>query len=540
MKKGKFFLLLLLTGGLWGCTGQHYPRPAVNIVPEPASIINEKGVFVMNSETPVSVGENTAELKSIAGFLTDHLDTFYGLKNKVGFSAAQPRRSVYLRLDSTLMIGKEAYRLTISPRGIDLRASAPNGLFYGVQTLIQLLPPTKGKRENVVFPALKIADAPRFPWRGMHLDVSRHFMPVSFIKKYINYIAMNKMNVFHWHLTDDQGWRIEIKQYPKLTSIGAWRSQTLIGHPGKHNQYDGKRYGGYYTQKQIKEIVAYARARYVTILPEIEMPGHALAALAAYPELGCTGGPYHVGTRWGVYDDVYCAGKESTFKFLGNVLTEVMALFPGEYIHIGGDECPKTRWEKCPYDQARMKKLGLKNPEELQSYFVQRIEKFLNAHGRKMIGWDEILEGGLAPNAIIMLWRGEKGGIAAAKAHHDVIMTPGGYCYFDHYQSDPKTEPIAFGGFTPLKKVYSYEPVPKELSADEQKYILVSQGNVWTEYMKTPQKVEYMVFPRIAALGEVLWSPKSARNYIDFMKRMQSEVKRYAAYGINYCKDEFK
>jgi len=370
--------------------------------------------------------------------------------------------------------------------------------------------------------------------------VGRHFMPVEFVKKYIDYIAMNKMNVFHWHLTEDQGWRIEIKKYPKLTEIGSQRKETIIGHAHESKEYDGKPYGGFYTQDEIKDVVAYAQARYVTVVPEIELPGHALAALASYPELGCTGGPYEVATTWGVFDDVYCAGKEETFKFLEDVISEVMPLFPGEYFHIGGDECPKTQWEKCPYCQARMKKEGLKNEHELQSYFVQRIEKFLNAHGKKMIGWDEILEGGLAPNATVMSWRGEEGGIAAAQAHHDAVMTPGNYCYFDHYQADPKTQPLAIGGFTPLKEVYEYEPIPKELTPEEGKYILGAQGNVWTEYMKTPERVEYMVFPRIAALAEVVWSPKASRNYDDFMNRMQDEVKRYDAYGINYCKVEFQ
>lgn len=532
--------LFVVVAALNGCSTKEAPQPEINIVPKPAKMVQEKGVFELNAETPIVVNEDSAEIKQIAGFLQAHLSDFYGLKNKVEVGDLPVDKTVFISLDKSLNLGKEAYTLSINPKGIVLKASAPNGLFYGVQTLIQLLPHSKKQLAQVTFPAVQIEDSPRFSWRGMHLDVSRHFMPVSFIKKYIDYIAMNKMNVFHWHLTDDQGWRIEIKKYPKLTQVGAWRKETLIGHPGKDNKYDGKRYGGFYTQDQIKEIVAYAKARYVTVVPEIEMPGHAMAALAAYPELGCTGGPYQVGTRWGVYDDVYCAGKEKTFKFLEDVLTEVMALFPSQYIHIGGDECPKTRWKACPYDQARMKELGLKNEEELQSYFVQRIEKFLNAHGRKMIGWDEILEGGLAPNAVIMSWRGEKGGIAAAQAHHSVIMTPGGYCYFDHYQGKPESEPIAFGGFTPLKKVYNYEPVSKELAPDEDKYILGSQGNVWTEYMKTPAKVEYMIFPRMAALAEVLWSPKASRNYDDFLKRMRSEGKLYDAYGINYCKDAFK
>ena len=540
MKLKKGFCMLMFLATVIGCSSKTYNRPEVKIVPEPASVVNQDGVFVLNEKTPVLINKDDPELKQIAGFLTDHLSGFYGLNPSVEVADQPKKRAIYIGLDNGLNIGKEAYNLSVTPKEIILKASAPNGLFYGVQTLIQLLPPSRQKLTEAVFPAVEIQDAPRFSWRGMHLDVGRHFMPVEFVKKYIDYIAMNKMNVFHWHLTEDQGWRIEIKKYPKLTEIGSKRKETLIGHAHESNQYDGKPYGGFYTQDEIKDVVAYAKARYVTVVPEIELPGHALAALASYPELGCTGGPYEVATTWGVFDDVYCAGKEHTFQFLEDVISEVMPLFPGKYFHIGGDECPKTRWKACPYCQARMKQEGLKNEHELQSYFVQRIEKFLNEHGKKMIGWDEILEGGLAPNATVMSWRGEKGGIAAAQAHHDVVMTPGNYCYFDHYQADQNTQPLAIGGFTPLKKVYQYEPIPKELSPDEGKYILGAQGNVWTEYMKTPEQVEYMVFPRIAALAEVVWSPKDTRNYDDFMSRMKQEVKRYDALGINYCKVEFE
>lgn len=532
--------MLVILAAMVGCSTKQHARSEVKIVPEPAKVVNADGVFVLNEKTPILVNEDNPELKQIAGFLTDHLSDFYGLKASVDVADSPQKRAIFIGIDKSLNLGKEAYNLSVTPKQIVLKASAPNGLFYGVQTLIQLLPPSRQQLSEAVFPAVEIEDAPRFSWRGMHLDVGRHFMPVDFVKKYIDYIAMNKMNVFHWHLTEDQGWRIEIKKYPKLTEIGSKRKETLIGHAHESNEYDGTPYGGFYTQDEIKDVVAYAKARYVTVVPEIELPGHALAALASYPELGCTGGPYEVATTWGVFDDVYCAGKENTFKFLEDVISEVMPLFPGEYFHIGGDECPKTQWKKCPYCQARMKKEGLKNEHELQSYFVQRIEKFLNEHGKKMIGWDEILEGGLAPNATVMSWRGEEGGIAAAQAHHNAVMTPGNYCYFDHYQADPKTQPFAIGGLTPLKEVYEYEPIPKELSAEEGKYILGAQGNVWTEYMKTPERVEYMVFPRIAALAEVVWSPKDTRNYDDFMNRMQDEVKRYDALGINYCKVEFQ
>jgi hexosaminidase len=364
-------------------------------------------------------------------------------------------------------------------------------------------------------------------------------MPKEFILKYLDYMAFHKLNTFHWHLTEDQGWRIEIKKFPRLTEVGSVRKETLVGHYGS-NSYDGKPSGGFYTQEEVKEIVAYASDRFITVVPEIEMPGHALAALASYPELGCTGGPYEVGTTWGVFDDVYCAGNAKTDTFLMDVLKEVIPLFPGEYFHIGGDECPKTRWKECPVCKLKMKEEGLKTEHELQSYFVQRMERFLNENGKKLIGWDEILEGGLAPNAAVMSWRGEDGGIAAARERHYVVMTPGEYCYLDHYQADPKTEPLAIGGYLPLKKLYGYEPIPAVLGKEEAKYILGAQGNVWTEYMQTPAQVEYMVFPRAAALAEVVWSPKGARDFDGFKTRLNRLTKFYDLMGINYCKAEFK
>src|SRR5699024_4171027 len=343
-------------------------------------------------------------------------------------------------------------------------------------------------------PVVEITDYPRFEYRGLHLDVGRHFFGVDFIKNYIDLLAMHKMNRFHWHLTEDQGWRIEIKQYPKLTEVGAWRDSTLVGHYGS-GKYDDKRYGGFYTQDEIREVVAYAQKKYVTIIPEIELPGHASAALSAYPELGCKENyDYTIKSTWGVFEDIYCP-REETFTFLENVLTEVMDLFSSKYIHIGGDEAPKKQWEESEFAQKVIEREGLENEHELQSYFVTRIEKFLNKHGRQIIGWDEILEGGLAPNATVMSWRGIKGGIEAAKQHHDVIMTPTSYLYLDYYQASPETEPLTIGGWVPLQKVYSYEPVPEELTAEESKYILGAQGNVWTEYMKSGEKVEYMAYP---------------------------------------------
>ena len=410
-----------------------------------------------------------------------------------------------------------------------IAAAEPAGLFYGVQTLYQLLPPeieAAAPQPEVSWriPGIQITDRPRFPWRGMHLDVARHFMPVDFVKKYIDLIAYHKMNTFHWHLTDDQGWRIEIKKYPKLTEIGSSRRESMG---------DGTPHGGFYTQEQIRDLVDYARKRFVTIVPEIELPGHAQAALAAYPELSCTGGPFEVSTKWGVHKEVFCAGNEQTFTFLQDVLTEVMALFPGEVIHIGGDEVPKDRWQACSKCQQRIKDEGLQDEHELQSYFIRRIEAFLNARGRRIIGWDEILEGGLAPNAAVMSWRGMDGGIAAAKAGHEVVMTPTWHCYFDYYQAK-FDEPKAIGGYLPLRKVYEFEPLPDDIPADQQHFILGGQGNVWTEYIATPEYAEYMAVPRMSALAEVVWSPRSSRDFENFQRRMLSHYDRLVLKNVHF------
>ena len=393
------------------------------------------------------------------------------------------------------------------------------GLFYGFQSLIQLLPVNKATNE-IQLNAVKIQDEPRFQYRGMHLDVGRHMFPVSFIKKYIDILAAYKLNTFHWHLTEDQGWRIEIKKYPKLTEIGGYRNQTLIGNYKADGDYDNTRYGGFYTQEEAKEVVAYAKDRYITVIPEIELPGHALAALSAYPELGCgeNPGPYTAAQTWGVFDDVFCAGKDETFQFLQNVLDEVITIFPSEYIHIGGDECPKTKWKTCPYCQKRMKDNKLSDEHALQSYFIQRIEKYINSKGRRIIGWDEILEGGLAPNATVMSWRGDEGGIAAAEQGHDVIMTANSYgLYFDHKQgADMNREPLSIGGLSTLEKVYNADPMPLKLSADKQKHIIGVQANVWTEYIETPKKVEFTILPRILALSEIAWTKKEHKNWKNF------------------------
>ncbi|MBS1582127.1 MAG: family 20 glycosylhydrolase [Bacteroidetes bacterium] len=426
-------------------------------------------------------------------------------------------------------VSEETYWLNITPQGIDLSATTPAGLFRGSRTLVQLV--EQGREQRSV-PCLSIVDHPRFPWRGMHLDVCRHFFPVEFVKKYIDLLARYKMNSFHWHLTDDQGWRIEIKKYPKLTEVGAWRKGSQVG-PYSRREYDTIPYGGFYTQDEIREVVAYAAQRHINVVPEIEMPGHALAALTAHPHLGCTGGPYEVEKGWGVFDDVFCAGNDSVFIVLEDVLTEVMALFPSSYIHIGGDECPKERWKTCPKCQARMKAEKLKDEHELQSYFIKRIERFVNAKGRKIIGWDEILEGGLAPNAAVMSWRGTEGAIAAARSGHYAVMSPGSYCYFDHYQGDPANEPLAIGGYTPLQKVYGYEPVPNELKPEEARYILGAQGNLWAEYILTTDQVEYMAVPRMLALAEVLWTPKAKRDEASFIQRLEKEFPRLDELKVN-------
>ncbi len=426
------------------------------------------------------------------------------------------------------------YSIRQSDKSLHIAAAEKTGIFYGIQTLLQSIQAPYGS--SLIAPAMAVnGDYPQFTWRGMHLDVSRHFFPVDFILRYIDLLAMHKMNVFHWHLTDDQGWRIEIKKFPKLTEIGAFRNGSMIGHYNE-NRFDSLRYGGFYTQDEIREIVQYAAQRHITIVPEIEMPGHAMAALAAYPQYSCTGGPFEVAQKWGVFDDVFCP-KEETFSFLNDVLDEVCELFPGKYIHIGGDECPKTRWEQCNACKKRMANEKLKDGHELQSYFIQRIEKYLNSKGKQTIGWDEILEGGLAPNAAVMSWRGTEGGIAAANLKHPVVMTPGTHCYFDHYQADPRQENVAIGGYTTLEKVLSYNPIPDELKGKpEARFILGAQGNVWTEYMYTSRDVERMALPRMSALAEVLWSGPSTTDYSDFLKRLSSLRQNWERKEVNYSR----
>lgn len=544
MKPNRFLPLLLSLALLLsiGCTFAQQKR-AVSIIPKPQHLALKQGQFILTPDTKIYVPEKSEELQSIANMLATSIKFVTGAQLQVVEKKVPSRAKniIQLTLNSKPdTLGKEGYTLEVTPDKIILAANEANGLFYGMQTIWQLLPPTKTD-VPVAIAALSIADKPRYEWRGMHLDVTRHFFPVEFVKQYIDYLAMHKLNTFHWHLTDDQGWRIEIKKYPKLTEVGAWRDSTLIGHYWDLPQtYDHTRHGGFYTQEQVKEVVKYAQERYITVVPEIEMPGHSSAALTAYPQLGCTGGPYKVEPRWGIFKDVFCAGNEQTFTFLEDVLTEVMALFPSKYIHIGGDESPKDRWKVCEKCQARRSSEGLHDEHELQSYFVQRMEKFVNSKGRQIIGWDEILEGGLAPNATVMSWRGTKGGIAAAKEKHFVVMTPGTHVYFDHYQGDRELEPTAIHGYSPLSKVYAYEPTPEELSKDEQKYILGAQANLWTEYIPTTEHVEYMAMPRMAALAEVLWTPAKLKDWESFKQRMQQQYQRYDAKGINYAKSAYQ
>jgi hexosaminidase len=500
----------------------------VNIIPYPVSVDLMHGSFIIDKSTPIVLIDdilkiNQTEVEQFNLWMLQH----YGFKLNQANNLKENQNIIQIRSEKT---ETEKYELNIQGNKIAIKASG-EGLKNAFESLKQLM--HANKKENVFsIPACFIIDSARFQWRGMHLDVSRHFFDKAFIKKYIDYISMYKMNVFHWHLTDDQGWRIEIKKYPKLTEIGAWRKGSMIGHYNQH-QFDTLPYGGFYTQEDIKEIVAYAKLKHVTIVPEIEMPGHAMAALAAYPQFACTSGPFKVEKQWGVFDDVFCP-KPETFQFLEDVLTEVIALFPGEYIHVGGDECPKERWKKCTDCQLLIKHKGLKDEHELQSYFIQSIEKFLNKNNKKLIGWDEILEGGLAQNAAVMSWRGIEGGVAAAKLNHYVVMTPGSHCYFDHYQGHASIEPLAIGGYTPLEKVYDYNPIPTELNKNESKYILGAQANIWTEYITTSQGVEYAALPRMAALAEVLWTPVENKNLTRFLKDIQVHFNYLDLFKTNY------
>lgn len=499
----------------------------INIIPKPVSLVQNEGFFTLKKNTVFYAP--TPETKTIAGFIAAKIQASTGYKLGIT-DEEKPSGVISLVIDQALELNKEGYTLDVTPEKVSVRAKTPQGLFYGMQSFLQLLPAEIESPEVVKgiawkAPSVALKDEPRFEYRGMMLDPCRHFIPVENIKKQLDVLALFKINTFHWHLTDDQGWRIEIKKYPKLTEVGS-----------KRIEGEGNEYGGYYTQEQIKEVVAYAAERFINVIPEIELPGHELAAIAAYPELSCIGDSITPRIVWGVEDVVLCAGKEEVFKFLEDVIAEVIPLFPGEYFHIGGDECPKISWEKCPLCQKRMRENHLKDEHELQSYFVQRIEKMLTKYGKKMIGWDEILEGGLAPSATVMSWRGEEGGIAAASMNHDAIMTPGGNgMYLDQFQSDYRTEPVAIGGYAPLEKVYAYNPVPDTLAtAGKGHFIKGVQCNIWTEYIYNTDIMEYRIFPRILALSEIAWTALDKKDYKDFERRIDNALVRLDGHKINY------
>jgi len=524
----KLYLLLFFVA-LISCAPDELAEPS--LIPQPRSLERKPGFFSIQPSTRISYHKD--ELKNEAGYLSDYIEKQTGMKLKKTRSKKQ-RNFIRLELSDKIK-SNEGYQLLIDGRHVVIKGKTTTGVFYGIQSFLQLVPVVSKKW--VAVPAVEIDDEPRFAYRGMHLDVCRHYFDTEFIKKMLDAMAYYKLNRFHWHLTDDQGWRIEINQYPRLTEIGAWRNNTLIGHASATpEQFDTLAHGGFYTHAQIRDIVDYAAGLHITIIPEIEMPGHAQAALASYCGLGCFDKPLEVWNKWGVSDHVLCAGKDSTFEFLENVLSEVADLFPGEYIHIGGDECPKEHWEKCARCQERIKKEGLANEQELQSYFIRRIEKFLESKGKKIIGWDEILEGGLAGNATVMSWRGEEGGIEAAKMGHEVIMTPNAICYFDHYQGDPSVEPLSIGGMTTLSEVYAYDPVPDVLGKEAKNFVIGTQANVWTEYISTTEHAEYMIFPRLCALSEIAWTEVEKKDFSGFMTRLERHGPLLKSLKINYRK----
>ena len=538
-------LLLTLAAGIVLCScGSHDPQIA--IVPYPNHLETGRGTYRV-TDRPVTCDSRTDERtqRAVVGFAA-RLATVTGGTNPGTVADEVPASGIRFVTDESLPA--EGYELNVDGEGIEVRASQFPGFLYALQSLEQLLPAAVYGTEPAPdaaweVPCVKIADAPRFAYRGMHLDVARHFFSVDEVKRYIDVMAIHKLNTLHWHLTDDQGWRIEIKRYPELTAVGSIRKATVVRK--EWGTYDGTPYGGFYTQDEIRDVVKYAADRGVTVIPEIDLPGHMLAALTAYPELGCTGGPYEVWGRWGVADDVLCPGREKTFEFLEGVLTEVMELFPSEYIHIGGDECPKVRWEKCPRCQAKIRQLGLKADGEhtaehyLQSYVTDRIGKFLAQHGRRIIGWDEILEGRAPSDAVVMSWRGSEGGIAAAKLGHDVIMTPNSHFYFDYYQSlDTDAEPFGIGGYIPMEQVYSYDPAFPELTPEQQKHILGVQANLWTEYVLSDEHLEYMLLPRLAALSEVQWCLPETKDWNRFIGSFRMD-KIYSQLGYEFAKHIF-
>lgn len=535
----KFLYILALCLLAASCSKSSTAEQAVSVIPMPRHIELEEGEFTINKNTVLFLGDPSEEMQRIAAFLNQKFATAAGFTMELAEDQnGYPTQNAifFMHTDG---LKTESYNLHIEKGRIVIEYGDGAGAFYALQTLFQLLPKQilgdkVERRLKWSVPCGYIEDSPRFEYRGMHLDVCLHFFDLDFLKRYIDLMAFHKVNRFHWHLTEDQGWRIEIKKYPLLTEKGQWRKETVIGSL-KSGFYDGTPHGGYYTQEEVKELVQYAAERYVTIIPEIELPGHALAAIACYPELSCgLEEKYETATKWGVFKQVYCP-KEETFKFLEDVFDEVLELFPSEYIHIGGDECPKASWKKCPHCQGLIKKLGLKDEFELQSYFVSRMEKYLNSKGRSIIGWDEILQGGLAPNATVMSWLGEEGGIKAAQQKHKAIMAPYPKYYLDYWQADPDSEPLAMDGVTLLKTVYDYNPVPDVLTEEEKAYIYGVEACVWTEYLATPERVEYMAWPRMCAVAESGWS-KGDKDYTAFTQRLENHFGRLDQLKVGYCK----
>ncbi|MDY7395582.1 family 20 glycosylhydrolase [Aureibaculum sp. 2210JD6-5] len=537
----KHFLIIIFVISIFSCAeskkNKNFTDNDINIIPKPVELTLNEGSFSIDNNTKIVAHDS---LKIVANVLMDKLKSS---GNKVTFGETSTENSIEFALKEGLE--NEAYEVSINNNKVTISASSLGGFLYSTQTILQLLPAEvySEKSVDLILPALEIKDKPRFGHRGLMLDLSRHFFPKEYILKTIDRLAMHKMNVLHLHLVDDQGWRMEIKKYPKLTEVGAWRVEQEDKHWNARDDNDPNEkgtYGGFLTQKELKEIVAYAAQNNIEVIPEIEMPAHVTSVMAAYPHLTCHGKPVAVpsGGVWPI-TDIYCAGKETTFEFLEDVLLEVIEVFPSKYIHIGGDEATKTEWEKCSNCKKRMKTEGLKDVHELQSYFVKRMEKFINSKGKKLIGWDEILEGGLAPEATVMSWRGFKGGIEAAEQGHDVIMTPGSHCYFDHYQGPQSVEPIAQGGYVPLNKVYKFDPVPENMPKEASQHILGAQANLWSEYIPTTSHSEYMIFPRLAALSETIWSPKASLDWNDFTKRLKIQFKRYEALNINYAKSAY-
>ena len=514
---------------------------AFSVIPRPVRLAPRPGRFELTDRT--TIWSNAAGGRS-ARVLARYLEPATGFAFTIAEGAA-PGRGILLRLDPSLArLGPEGYTLDVTPGRIEARASDERGLFYAIQTIRQLLPPAVFREARVAgvawtMPAVSIEDRPRFAWRGSHLDVGRHFMPREYVKKHLDLMALHKLNTFHWHLTEDQGWRLQIRKYPRLTEVGAWRRSSLVGRQGSYRDstqwvFDSVPHGGFYTQADAREIVAYAAERHVTVVPEIEMPGHALAAIAAYPELGITGAQLEVGRRWGVYSDILNADA-STVAFMQDVLTEVMEIFPAPFIHIGGDEADKAQWRTSARIQSRIRELGLADEDALQSWFIRQMDEFLTARGRRLVGWDEILEGGLAPNATVMSWRGTRGALEAARGGHDVVMAPNGWTYLDHYQSrDTNAEPIAIGGFLPLDRAYAFEPMPAELEPQFARHVLGAQAQLWTEYMEEPKKVEYMAFPRLSAISEVVWTPAERKDYPGFLTRLSTHLERLQALDVNF------